>query len=38
MLMGLVVAQVFTYWRFVKTDKKHIVALVVSMGSCLPGC
>ncbi|KAI9637058.1 uncharacterized protein MKK02DRAFT_45767 [Dioszegia hungarica] len=28
MLMGLVVAQVFTYWRFVKTDKKHIVALV----------
>jgi hypothetical protein len=36
MLMGLVIAQIVTYWRFVKTDKKHIVALVVSMGFLPP--
>lgn len=30
MLLGLVIGQCLIYTRFVKTDKKHIVAFVVS--------
>lgn len=30
LLMGIVLAQMFKYWPFVRTDKKHIVLLVVS--------
>lgn len=30
LLMGVVISQMFTYWQFVKTDRKHIVGAVVS--------
>lgn len=29
LLMGFVIAHTFTYWQFIKTDPKHVVALVV---------
>ncbi|KAI9631852.1 uncharacterized protein MKK02DRAFT_41482 [Dioszegia hungarica] len=30
LLMGFVIAHTFTYWQFIKTDPKHVVALVFS--------